>query len=63
MYGYQWVNQKQLGQKRIEIMKPFQVNKETINLTNNKHVKFMHCLPAFHNDETIVGKELLKNMA
>jgi ornithine carbamoyltransferase len=43
---------------RIELLKPYQVNAETMKLTGNPDVKFMHCLPAFHNTETQVGKEI-----
>jgi ornithine carbamoyltransferase len=34
------------------------VNAQTMALTGNPDVKFMHCLPAFHNTETQVGKEI-----
>jgi ornithine carbamoyltransferase len=44
--------------ERIELLKPYQVNAETMALTGNPDVKFMHCLPAFHNTETAVGKQL-----
>ena len=40
------------------MLKPYQVNRETMSLTGNPDVKFMHCLPAFHNTETQVGKEI-----
>src|SRR5262245_20094462 len=43
---------------RIELLKPYQVNRQVIELTGNPDVKFMHCLPAFHNTETQVGKEI-----
>jgi ornithine carbamoyltransferase len=43
---------------RIDLLKPYQVNAETMRLTGNPNVKFMHCLPAFHNTETQVGKEI-----
>jgi ornithine carbamoyltransferase len=43
---------------RIELLKPYQVNAETLTLAGNADVKFMHCLPAFHNRETGVGEEL-----
>ena len=39
-------------------MKPFQINMEMINNTGNPEVKFMHCLPAFHNRGTSVGEEI-----
>ena len=45
-------------QERINLMKPYQVNMQTIAKTGNPHVRFMHCLPAYHNEETIVGKEI-----
>jgi ornithine carbamoyltransferase len=44
--------------ERIELLKPYQVNSETMAATGNPDVKFMHCLPAFHNTDTSVGKEL-----
>jgi ornithine carbamoyltransferase len=44
--------------ERIELLKPYQVNAETMALTGNPDAKFMHCLPAFHNTDTAVGKEL-----
>jgi ornithine carbamoyltransferase len=44
--------------ERIELLKPYQVNAGTMALTGNPDVKFMHCLPAFHNTDTKVGKEL-----
>ncbi|MDD2172051.1 ornithine carbamoyltransferase [Glaesserella parasuis] len=43
---------------RINLMKPYQVNAELIKLTGNPNVKFLHCLPAFHDDQTLVGKEI-----
>jgi ornithine carbamoyltransferase len=44
--------------ERIELLKPYQVNAETMAATGNPDAKFMHCLPAFHNTETQVGKEI-----
>jgi ornithine carbamoyltransferase len=46
--------------ERIELLKPYQVNTRTLELTGNPDVKFMHCLPAFHNTETQVGKEIFE---
>ena len=46
--------------ERIELLKPYQVNAETMKLTGNPNVKFMHCLPAFHNTDTQVGKEIFE---
>ena len=44
--------------ERIDLLLPYQVNARTMELTGNPNVKFMHCLPAFHNTDTSVGKEL-----
>ena len=44
--------------ERIDLLLPYQVNSETMALTGNPNVKFMHCLPAFHNTDTQVGKEI-----
>lgn len=47
-------------EERVRLMKPFQVNMNIIKLTGNSKVKFLHCLPAFHNRETKVGEEIFK---
>lgn len=44
--------------ERIKSMIPYQVNKQMIEKTGNPNVKFLHCLPAFHNRETTVGEEI-----
>jgi ornithine carbamoyltransferase len=44
--------------ERINLLKPYQVNAGVLSATGNPDVKFMHCLPAFHNTETQVGKEI-----
>jgi ornithine carbamoyltransferase len=44
--------------ERLELMLPYQVNRKLLEMTGNPHVKFMHCLPAFHNRETTVGEEI-----
>ncbi|WP_025739528.1 ornithine carbamoyltransferase [Salinivibrio socompensis] len=44
--------------QRVEDLTPYQVNASLIAATDNPQVKFMHCLPAFHNDETGVGKQI-----
>jgi ornithine carbamoyltransferase len=46
--------------ERIDLLKPYQVNAETMAATGNPEVKFMHCLPAFHNTETQVGQEIFE---
>ena len=44
--------------ERIELLRDYQVNKAAMDLTGNPDVKFLHCLPAFHNRETQVGEEI-----
>jgi ornithine carbamoyltransferase len=46
--------------ERIELLLPYQVNAEKMKLTGNPGCKFMHCLPAFHNTDTEVGKEIFE---
>ncbi len=44
--------------ERIKLLKPYQVSSEVIKATGNPNVKFMHCLPAFHDLKTRVGREI-----
>jgi len=56
-----WVSMgepEEVWAERIELLKPYQVNTDALGLTGNPNVKFMHCLPAFHNTDTEVGKEI-----
>jgi ornithine carbamoyltransferase len=48
----------EVWKERIELLTPYQVNSEKMAMTGNPDVKFMHCLPAFHNTDTEVGKEI-----
>ena len=55
-----WVSMgeaKEVWTERTKLLAPFQVNAELLAATNNPKVKFMHCLPAFHNAETTVGSQ------
>jgi len=45
---------------RINLLKPYQVNKKAMELTGNPNCKFMHCLPAFHNRKTAVGEDIFQ---
>jgi ornithine carbamoyltransferase len=45
-------------EERIGLLQPYQVNRSVMEMTGNPKVKFMHCLPAFHNRETDVGEEI-----
>ena len=51
---------KSVWKERIELLKPYQVNADVVRRTENPHVKFLHCLPAFHNRETKVGEEIFQ---
>jgi len=44
--------------ERIKLLLPYQVNAELMKATGNPEVKFMHCLPALHNTETEVGRQM-----
>ena len=46
--------------ERIELLRPYQVNSDVVARTENPNVKFLHCLPAFHNRETTVGEEIFQ---
>ena len=59
-----WVSMgepKEVWAERIELLRPYQVNAEVMALTGNPDVKFMHCLPAFHNSDTEVGKQIFED--
>ncbi len=49
-----------MWEKRIKLLKPFQVNKQLMDMTENPDVKFMHCLPAFHDRNTVIGEEIFQ---
>ena len=49
---------RDLWAERIELLKPYQVNAAMIAATGNPQVKFMHCLPAFHDRNTTIGEEI-----
>lgn len=46
--------------ERIELLRPYQVNREVLDLTGNPRVKFLHCLPAFHNRDTRIGEQIFQ---
>ena len=63
LYTDVWVSMgeaPEAWEKRIDLLKPYQINKELFQLTGNPKVKVMHCLPAFHNRETTVGEDIYK---
>lgn len=61
VYTDVWVSMgepKEKWAERIKLLMPYQVNAALIAKTGNPRVRFMHCLPAFHNTETTVGAEM-----
>lgn len=60
VYTDVWVSMGEESQlkKRIELLKPYQVNMKLIKATRNKGVIFLHCLPAFHNRNTEMSKDI-----
>jgi len=61
LYTDVWVSMGEshhMWSERIKLMLPYQVNTALMAMTNNPHTKFMHCLPALHNTDTKVGKEI-----
>ena len=58
-----WVSMgepESVWKERISLLKPYRVDSAVLEKTGNAHVKFMHCLPAFHNRDTIVGEKIYK---
>jgi ornithine carbamoyltransferase len=63
LYTDVWVSMgepDEVWKERIELLKPYQINKAAMDATGNPKVKFMHCLPAFHNRDTKVGEEIFQ---
>ncbi|HYW95021.1 MAG TPA: ornithine carbamoyltransferase [Bacteroidales bacterium] len=63
LYTDVWVSMgepAEVWEKRINLLKPYQINNKVIELTGNPAVKFLHCLPAFHNRETRVGEDIFQ---
>jgi ornithine carbamoyltransferase len=49
---------KEVWKERIALLLPYQVNAKLVQANGNANVKFMHCLPAFHDTETTLGKQI-----
>ncbi|MCE0490422.1 ornithine carbamoyltransferase [Pantoea sp. Mb-10] len=61
IYTDVWVSMgedKAVWEERIALLRPYQVNHAMLALTGNPQVKFLHCLPAFHDDETVLGRQM-----
>jgi len=63
LYTDVWVSMGEdasVWEERIKLLKPYQVNGDVVRRTGNPNVKFLHCLPAFHNRETKVGEDIFE---
>ena len=63
IYTDVWVSMgepAEIWDERIKLLRPYQVNRRMMELTGNPDCKFMHCLPAFHDLETVVGEEIYR---
>jgi ornithine carbamoyltransferase len=63
LYTDVWVSMGEpdsVWEERIKLLKPYQINNEVVKKCQNPKVKFLHCLPAFHNRQTKVGEEIFK---
>ena len=61
LYTDVWVSMGEdpaVWDERVKLLKPYQVNAALVERTGNPAVKFMHCLPAFHDRETKIGEEM-----
>ncbi len=60
IYTDVWVSmgEEDKFEERINLLKPYQVNMEMMKKTGNKNTVFMHCLPSFHDQNTIIGREI-----
>ena len=59
-----WVSMgepKEVWRERIALLKPYQVNPELMAASGNPQVRFMHCLPAFHDSETTLGRQIAED--
>ncbi len=61
LYTDVWVSMgepESVWEERVNLLLPYQVNKKVLELTGNPNVKFLHCLPAYHNRETKIGEKI-----
>jgi ornithine carbamoyltransferase len=59
-----WVSMgeaKDVWSERVSLLTPYQVNAGLLEQSGNRKVKFMHCLPAFHDPNTTVGREIMEH--
>ena len=59
-----WVSMgepKDVWTERVKVLTPYQVNSALLAKSGNPAVNFMHCLPAFHDTNTVVGKQIMEH--
>jgi ornithine carbamoyltransferase len=62
LYTDVWVSMgepPEVWDQRVQLLRPYQVNTDLLKRSQNPEVRFMHCLPAFHDDMTVVGKQVM----
>jgi ornithine carbamoyltransferase len=65
LYTDVWVSMgeaKEVWDERIKLLKAYQINMDVVKKTGSPKVKFMHCLPAFHNRQTKVGEDIFQKI-
>lgn len=63
LYTDVWVSMGEpasVWEERVKLLQPFQINRRVLDLTGNSKVKFLHCLPAFHDRNTKVGEDIFQ---
>jgi ornithine carbamoyltransferase len=61
IYTDVWVSMgepEEVWKNRINLLMPYQVNKDLIKISQNNNVRFLHCLPSFHDIDTKIGREI-----
>ncbi len=64
VYTDVWVSMgepKDVWTDRVKLLAPYQVNRAALEITGNPRVRFLHCLPAFHDENTTVGREVMEH--
>jgi ornithine carbamoyltransferase len=65
VYTDVWVSMgepKDVWNERVRLLLPYQVNRAVMERTGNGHAKFMHCLPAYHDKNTVVGRQIMEHV-
>ncbi|MBK6962758.1 MAG: ornithine carbamoyltransferase [Bacteroidales bacterium] len=63
LYTDVWVSMGEPAEvwaERIKLLSPYQINLDVVKKTGNPKVKFLHCLPAFHNRQTTIGEDIFQ---